>query len=743
VPGEVIDEAFVQILPQLQEFAARLNAGLAAAFRPAEAVAESAGEDIENSFDEAARQSTQHLRGVGGPGTFAPVVTQAQVAGEAVERAFNDSNLRVRGSFSGLSLVGVGAIAGIGVAAAGATAGLVGFGLKGAAALEQTQVGFEALLGSAEEADAFIKEMQQFAATTPFEFQGLADSARRLLAIGDAAGIAEDEVLSSLTAIGDITAVLGAPADSIDRITTAFGQMASRGKVSLEEINQLSEALPGFSGVAAIAAAQGISTAEAMEKISAGEIGAKEGIDALLEGMREFPGAAGAMAAQAETLNGLFSTFKDTIAISLTEAFQPLVPAVKDGLKDLTPAIQEALGSVAPAVSDLVQGLIPIVVELVEVLGPILGRVLTTVGRLFAEIAPAIGPLGDAFNSVLDAVLPIVGVLGQLIGTLLPPLAAVITSVAVALAPVIELFAQFLSDALEQLQPILPVITDAIGQIAAALGESLLVLLPPLIELMLELLTTFLPLAPIVLQLVAAIIQLLPPILQLTSTPLRLLINLLVILLGAIQPLIPVIVQLAQTLISWFGRAVASVRGFVADIGNNIRRLRDNFVTGFNEIVSRVRTWINDMIARVRGFIGNFRSVGSDLIDGFVQGVRNAASRLANAAAEAARAALTAAKHALGIGSPSKAFMEVGEDSGEGFIIGLKKRLGGDDPFGGFFGDIGGIGSRPSTTQVVRGVAGHGMAIENLHVRVDRLTERDLRDALDLQQQQLYLTTVS
>lgn len=744
--GDVIDEAFVEILPQLQRFAAELNAGLAAAFRPAETLAEAAGEDIEDSFQEAARQSTGHLRDIGGPGTFTPVVAQAQVAGEAVERAFNDSNLRVRGSFSGLSLIGVGALAAIGVAAAGATAAVVGFGLKGAGALEQTEIGFEALLGSAEEADSFIKEMQQFAAETPFEFQGLADASRRLLAIGEAAGIAEDEVLPSLTAIGDAVAILGAPAESIDRITVAFGQMASRGKVSLEEINQISEALPGFSGVAAIAAAQGITTAEAMEKISAGEISAKEGIDALLEGMREFPGAAGAMEAQSQTLIGLLSTFKDTINISLIEAFQPLVPAVKDGLKDLMPAVQDALGEVAPAISQLVQGLIPIIVELVQVLGPILGQVLTGVGRLFGELAPAIGPVGEAFSAVLDAVLPIISILGSLVATLLPPLATVITAVATALQPVTELFTQFLEDALRQLEPILPVIAEAIGQLAAALGESLMVLLPPLLELLLELLTTFLPLAPIVLQLVAAIVQLLPPILQLTSAPLKLLINLLVLLLQAVQPLIPTIVNLANTLISWLGRAVSSVRSFVGDILGSVQRLRDQFNARLNEIIDFIRDFGTRAVQRIRDFISNFRSAGGDLIRGLVDGVRSAIGSAVAAAADAARSMLNAAKAALGIGSPSREFMRLGEFSAEGFIIGLRRRLGDDDPFGGFgFPDVG--GPRPPAAgrmvQSLRGLGGSGMHIENLHVRVDRMTERDLRDALTFQQQQLYLATVS
>src|SRR5687767_11777358 len=255
-------------------------------FAAIEAQAESAGEAVEGAFSEAQRGADEDLRDIGGAGTFTPVVVGAEVAAEQVERSFRDaSNDSVRAmariGTSGASFSLLTAGAGAFAAALGlAGAATVGFGIKGAAALETTTIGFTALLGSAEEAQAFIQEMQQFAAQTPFEFQGLAENARRLLAIGDAAGISREEIIPTIGVFGDLSSVLGAAPDSMDRVVRALGQIASRGKVSTEEMLQLAEALPGFSPFQAMADGLGLTTAELQEQISAGLVPAQEGIDA-------------------------------------------------------------------------------------------------------------------------------------------------------------------------------------------------------------------------------------------------------------------------------------------------------------------------------------------------------------------------------------------------------------------------------------------------------------------------------
>jgi hypothetical protein len=70
--------------------------------------------------------------------------------------------------------------------------------------------------------------------------------------------------------------------------------------------------------------------------------------------------------------------------------------------------------------------------------------------------------------------------------------------------------------------------------------------------------------------------------------------------------------------------------------------------------------------------------LGMEMIMGIANGISGAAQFLASAAVEAAKRAFDAAKEWLQIGSPSKrAEDELGEPTGEGFGIGLKRSLGG------------------------------------------------------------------
>lgn len=66
-------------------------------------------------------------------------------------------------------------------------------------------------------------------------------------------------------------------------------------------------------------------------------------------------------------------------------------------------------------------------------------------------------------------------------------------------------------------------------------------------------------------------------------------------------------------------------------------------------------------------------SVGADIIDGLVQGIKGAAGKVAAALTDAAKGGIDAAKSALGIASPSKVFMELGAYTGEGMAIGVDR----------------------------------------------------------------------
>ena len=83
------------------------------------------------------------------------------------------------------------------------------------AELEQTHVAFTSMLGSGEQATAMIRDLQKFAAETPFEMPGIRNAAQQLIAFGYDA----QEIIPTLTALGNAASGLG-------KGETGFGQLA-------------------------------------------------------------------------------------------------------------------------------------------------------------------------------------------------------------------------------------------------------------------------------------------------------------------------------------------------------------------------------------------------------------------------------------------------------------------------------------------------------------------------------------
>lgn len=202
--------------------------------------------------------------------------------------------------------------------------------LKLGSDFQQAQIAFTTMLGSGSKANAFLNDLKAFAASTPFEFPGLVDAAKRLQAMGFAA----EQVIPTLRSIGNAAAALGGGAQMIDRITLALGQMQAKGKVSTQEMNQLAEA--GINAWKILADKMGKSIPEVMKLAEKGLINAARAVPELLAEMDRQYG--GMLEKQSKTIEGRWSNLKDKInfiMMDLGKGLEQPAGAAMDALNPL------------------------------------------------------------------------------------------------------------------------------------------------------------------------------------------------------------------------------------------------------------------------------------------------------------------------------------------------------------------------------------------------------------------------
>lgn len=307
--------------------------------------------------------------------------------------SLNELNTSASTAASGMRLLS-GAIATLGLGKLATSA------LKASSDFQQAEIAFTTLLGSAQEAGQYLKDLQDFAARTPFELPGLLSSTRMLMAMGFEAG----QTIPMLTAIGDAVAALGGGEERIQRITLALGQMRAKGKVSGEEMRQLAEA--GIPAWEYLAQAAGKSTAEMMKLGENGAIPAEAAIQALIQGMENGIGTArgfaGSMEAQSKTMAGLKSTLIDTVRNAWTAGFKPYVEG------NIGPSIEKLIPKVESFVNIFIKGL----TFVVQNLSAFASAVASVLKPAFDSI---IIPAFMAAVAVIGATIKALGLIGNFI----------------------------------------------------------------------------------------------------------------------------------------------------------------------------------------------------------------------------------------------------------------------------------------------------------------------------------------
>ena len=265
--------------------------------------------------------------------------------------------------------------------------------IKSAADLEKLETSFVSLTGGTAQAAAMMKNLNEFTANTPFQIEAVANAARQLVA----SGTEVSKVNEQLQFLGDIAATSGS---SIEEIAAIFAKVNAKGKVELENLNQLAErGIPIFK---ALADATGLPA----DALGAGAVSVEQ-FNQVLKGFAEEGGfAAGAMERLSKTAAGRFSTALDNVKLALGNMGKQVLPLVNKGLEKITVLFQ-GLAKLSPTTLKMAGGM-------AAVAGSI-GPLLTLVPKIIAGITA----LKGAFLLTTPAILGVAAVVGTVIGLFL------------------------------------------------------------------------------------------------------------------------------------------------------------------------------------------------------------------------------------------------------------------------------------------------------------------------------------
>lgn len=209
----------------------------------------------------------------------------------------------------------------------------------------------DALKMSSKDTQEMLKWLRELAVLSPFSEGDL----RRSLQMAMGFRFTSQESKRLVEALTDFGAATGKTNHEFERIILALGQIRAAGKLTGQELRQLTEA--GLPVRDVLAKAFGVTTGELQKMISDGLVPAGKAIEAITQSLeKDFGGAA---ERSADTLTGLTNSLKDLVSINLREFSGPLADLVKGELQQLVtllqnPAIVQNVRDLGQAFADMV-----------------------------------------------------------------------------------------------------------------------------------------------------------------------------------------------------------------------------------------------------------------------------------------------------------------------------------------------------------------------------------------------------
>ena len=551
-----------------------------------------------------------------------------------------------------------------------AFAGIAAIGVKYNATMETYATSFEVMTGSAEKAAEVVDELKDIAASTPFEMPELAETTQLLMNYGFTA----DDALDKMQMLGDISQ---GSAEKMNRIATAYGQMSSAGKVSLEDVKQMIEA--GFNPLQEISESTGESMESLYDRISAGTISVDE-ITASMqrstsEGGRYFQ----SMEKQSQTFSGQMSTLKDNVQGLLgnvtsgifEKLAQDVLPKINEVLTTVNTAFEEggfqgvldAIGEMSPALDGVITkiqafstflqnlGISPAAFAgIVAAIGPAI-TVVGTLVRGIGGISTAISGISTAISGISTAVSRLGGIKG-IFTALTGPVGIAVTAIMGLVAAFSYLMATndgfresvmtTISTIMSSLQPILQTLMGLLMEIGGIIFETIGSVLQQFAPVLAQIITFIgelvAMLAPLINQLISSlapvitqIVQTVSQIIQSLMPPLISIIQAIMSAVQALMPPIQKIITVVVNVISKVMEVISPIISFIGEVIGKIVEIISPIIEVVVGIVSKIVEFISpliDVFATIFGAI--FDVVGAvfgaiwDVISGVFSGIESA-----------------------------------------------------------------------------------------------------------------------
>lgn len=408
----------------------------------------------------------------------------------------------------------------------------------------------------------------------------------------------------------------------------------------------------------------GTTAKEASETISGSISAAKSAYENLMTGLAD----------ENADLDGLIDNMADsilTVVDNVLPRIMETVPRIVETVPKLVEGLSAAFAGIAGQLGGLADQLLPPLMQaFFTLIRTVTGALPTLLPQILNAAITLFGGLLQGLNETIPQIMAMLPEIIQTISqTLIENLPQLISAGILILVNLINGITQSIPSLISAIVELIPVIVQAVMENLPLIIDAGLKLLLALSEGIVQAIPQLIAMLPLIINtIVTNIMSMLP---QIIETGIQLLNSL---VSGIIQAIPQLIAALPQVITSTINTIIANLPKIIQTGIELLGALISGIIQAIPSLVAALPQVFTAIINSFKGI--NWADLGKNIIDGVINGVKNAASSLINVFKDLAASALDAVKEFFGIASPSKVMRDqVGKMLPAGMAQGVEEGM--------------------------------------------------------------------